>query len=1579
MNKTNAILTDVNVNGGEINTASGATTEITADNYLQTLINTEILGSGTVVKNGRTDSTLVLKGDNSQFAGDFEVQAGGVRVEVDNKNKFFNNANVLVEGSSQKLDYISSEISTIANPISLDSAFSNISLKDGATFAITGAGHNASAYSINDGWLVSSEGSNNLVFSNANYLVNTDFSVGGISSNDSIYFQNSIVSFGDALKNTTNYNLGGGQYSIEDSTLNLLDNVAGNNYNFESLNLVGNNNKITIDVDLTLDSANGVVPVADTITANSGSGLVYLSDIFITGDNGILESENGQLSKGVIQIFKGANNLKVAIADNIEVGYRATNYYKYAIESATAPTSQGGHEQDSIRLVAKGITSSDTLRDLNLYNSQTGSAGGNRGFNFIVKDGLQQNNTYNIYRDLDTTTAGNFSIIGQLSTDTNEKSVLDGTLKPLIVASTEVGSRLVQEGSDWYYYEPNSNSNKTRVTDFVTFDSDGNASISPSAISDKTQGSMFELVNATNFSMENITVKNAMRYSDDTIKDGSAIYANNSNAKVSLKNVDFTNNSSAGNGGAIANLNSSSFEIKNSVMSGNTAGGKGGAIYTEADMLITDSDFGVNSLNIDNNATPNDIYIANGAKVTFATSENITNYIMSGLAGGGDFTKTGQGTLELTGHNADLTGTFTLAEGVVKYSKTLAENSFAGGNVKLASNTILEMNIAESLSDTIKNVTSLSANSGTVVKNGAGALNLNGNNSGFTGKTQINSGSLVYNAISADDSYFNGVTEIADGANLVLNILNVDNQVVSGINSVNQTSTSTATIMKNGTGTLNLVGDNSGFTGNVDIDAGSLAYTSNNGSSFFNANTYEIANNAKLVIDNSIADDITIKNLSGKGSIEKSGLGTVTLSGVNNGFRGDLNVAGGMVDFIQTSANDNYILGNTYIAEDAGVSIVNSESALILGNFSGKGNLTIAGLKDVTLKGDNSGLTGDLNIEAGNLIFDADSSKYVSGKTNIANNAGLVINNTSDYQISKLAGLGTLAKNGAGALIIEGDNSDFKGNLNINNGIFAMNVGSAVGVINNATFANGTGIDLQNTTYTVTGVDSYITNPNPASIESLRFNNLRLDGNVDLDIDIDLENKIADNVYARQVSGQGNLILDKDSLNVVSEALYANTVVNVASGALIDRVMLDRGVSSVMGPIQRYNVAYENGNLMFARTSIAPGINDVNPSVMASPIAAQVGGHFMQLDVLHAGFSHMDKYTKHTRLERTIAENANKNAVVDIPLYDESDYLETTKGLWVKPYTTFESVGLKNGSSVSTTSYGSYFGADSDLVNLGKGYHGVISTFAGYNGSYQSFNGINANNNGGALGMTGTLYKGNFFTGLTASAGGSSGEANTYYGTDHYTMMTAGIANKTGYNIEINGGKLIIQPNLFLAYTFVNTFDYTNAAGVRIEQDPLHSVQIVPGIRVIGNLENHWHPYASVNMVWNVLDETKVMANDVRLPHISVKPYVEYGVGIQRLWGDCFTGYFQTMVRNGGRTGVSLSAGFRWAIGLDSDDVKVEKEPKRKVKSNRISLNSQATAPSAAKGTTECKGNTCVEFVKKVLKVKKDIIEIDSL
>lgn len=298
---------------------------------------------------------------------------------------------------------------------------------------------------------------------------------------------------------------------------------------------------------------------------------------------------------------------------------------------------------------------------------------------------------------------------------------------------------------------------------------------------------------------------------------------------------------------------------------------------------------------------------------------------------------------------------------------------------------------------------------------------------------------------------------------------------------------------------------------------------------------------------------------------------------------------------------------------------------------------------------------------------------------------------------------------------------------------------------------------------------------------------------------------------------------------------------------------------------------------------------------------------------------------------------SNKYAITEAQsMRYENDYSKTG-GMWYQPYANFENVGLSNGPRVDVQSYGTLIGGDSEYQQLKKGWGTVITPYIGYNGTSQSYPGVSTVTNGGVLGITQTFYRGDFFTALTVNAGAATGETHTMYGRDNYTSLMAGVGSKTGYNFEFNNGKFIIQPSMLMAYTFVNTFNYTNAAGVKISSDPLHSIQLHPSVKFMGNVGNGWQPYASVGMVWNILNETKFMANDVRLPEMSIKPYVEYGVGLQKCWQDKFTGFLQAMIRNGGRNGVALTFGFKWAFGNEGKPIeKVQNKSENVVKTSVV-------------------------------------------
>ena len=352
--------------------------------------------------------------------------------------------------------------------------------------------------------------------------------------------------------------------------------------------------------------------------------------------------------------------------------------------------------------------------------------------------------------------------------------------------------------------------------------------------------------------------------------------------------------------------------------------------------------------------------------------------------------------------------------------------------------------------------------------------------------------------------------------------------------------------------------------------------------------------------------------------------------------------------------------------------------------------------------------------------------------------------------------------------------------------------------------------------------------------------------------------------------------------------------------------------------------------------------HDFNPAVMAAPIAAQIGGYLTQLNSYDEAFRNMDMYMLMTKSQRQALKNRNKYAASDSNLvFDPTNTPYDNTSAWFRPYANFENVKLKDGPKVSNVAWGSFFGADSELMELGHGWDGMFGAYLGYNGSHQAYDGISIYQNGATLGLVGMAYKDNYFAGLTANVGSNIASADSIYGTDDFNLLMSGIAAKTGYNWELAEGRFIIQPSYMMSYSFVNTFDYTNAAGIRVNGDPLHAIAFEPGLKFIGNLNNGWQPYAGVSVVWNVLDKTEFNASDATLPELSVKPFVKYGIGIRKTWGERLTGFFQTFFTAGGRSGIGLQAGVRWTLGKSEPKHAYSTGEKKYIKADNSKSNQQ--------------------------------------
>lgn len=463
-------------------------------------------------------------------------------------------------------------------------------------------------------------------------------------------------------------------------------------------------------------------------------------------------------------------------------------------------------------------------------------------------------------------------------------------------------------------------------------------------------------------------------------------------------------------------------------------------------------------------------------------------------------------------------------------------------------------------------------------------------------------------------------------------------------------------------------------------------------------------------------------------------------------------------------------------------------------------------------------------------------------------------------------------------------------------------------------------------------------------VHNYNMKSLTLKDNVNFVADVDLLNQTMDRFTANEYGEHtGNLTLT--GVNLLSEAPAdrVKTEIYFAEPGLKDHVSnekldLSNGnyPTTVYAPIYKYDLSYDNrsdgGYFVFTQGSGGQGGAEAfNPAVLVAPVTGTAASQATVNETFKYVFEHADTFTQMPLVERMTKINANKYAIADTaPSGASTDFNENlgslypcnkdNKAAWFRPYSTFESMNLKHGPKVDAITYGSLAGFDTSFFEHKHGWHSVGTGYIGYNGSQLNYKGVDTTMNGGLLGYTHTMYKNNFWTALTLSAGASVGESRTMYGKEDFTSLMAGVGSKTGYNFEFKEGKYIVQPIMFMSYTFANTFDYTNAAGVKIKPSPAHSIQLNPSVRLIANTKNGWQPYASVGMVWNVFDQNKVTANSVRLPEMGMKPYVEYGFGIQRNWKDKFTAFGQTMIRNGGRNGIALTAGFRWALGHNTHD-----------------------------------------------------------
>ena len=995
---SSANLTAATVTGGEKGAFTIADGGMLSSNNDATIA-ASIKGSGTINNTGGSLTFATTDGTNdgatgAEFTGTINATAGTIKLGADYGLSTDANINL----SNSTLDYTAND----KNKLSNDTLF-NLALKGNATANIIGSGRETANITLADKfWTMGADTANNtLNFNNAHYTLAENFSTGG----DTVRFNNADISLGG-----TNYEKS--NIALSNSALQLSNRKAGDEYKFGNLISENNSAEITLDVNLAYDTEDETSnPVADKIVYTSGAGELNITELFITDDNGAI-GQAGTDGK-TIQILKGDGSLKLRPSDGMEILSWATNVYEYGVESAKTV-----HEADSINIAMDRPSSSDTLRDLNRYIGGEGNTGNIRGFSFIAERDDEGNITdagsYNIYRDLDATSAGMFTILGN---DVNgSKSVLSGELEALTIAESSTRYEKKDDGT-YTYYEAHEDEDGNKVVDTSDIAADKVTIAESSTKPDEkditfavgamgndsgedARGSMFEIVNETKFTIRNVSVENALRTEndanfdrdgdgvDDGVAHGAAIYANNEKAEVTLENTDFKNNEvQGGNGGAIANIKSAVFNIANALFSGNKASANGGAIYNADEMTLENAEFSGNTA-----ATGGAIYNAEGAEMTIAAN--------SVTSGEGDNAVTTPGKVQFSNNAATLGGAIYNA-GTLNMT-----TSGEGSSIIVDAGT-------ETASNDIYNTGTLKLN-GNITINSAVTAAVDENGKAASGTLEFASGSLT---LGEDAAITQKNMSIAKDLELAVN---ADQLKIS--EALNNAGTLTFTGGTNtsaitGEGTLSITGE---VTNNATIGQDALTIAGADSDAGTSAGSLT-TNAGNLTITNGITNNGTLTFTGGDNANNISGEGTLNITGnVTNADTAEIEQSG-----LSIAENGIFTTLAGLITLTGDNPAIQNNGALTFTGGDNKNTIVNNGTIEYQGKGTNRGVisgNGSLNI-TGNVTNEAEIKQ---NKLTIAENTDSLTTNASLLDIKEgITNSGTLTFTG-------GDNA----NTITNNGNF---------------------------------------------------------------------------------------------------------------------------------------------------------------------------------------------------------------------------------------------------------------------------------------------------------------------------------------------------------------------------------------------------------------------------------------------------------------------------------------------------------------------------------------------------------------
>ncbi|OBX09709.1 hypothetical protein QV09_07455 [Gallibacterium salpingitidis] len=366
--------------------------------------------------------------------------------------------------------------------------------------------------------------------------------------------------------------------------------------------------------------------------------------------------------------------------------------------------------------------------------------------------------------------------------------------------------------------------------------------------------------------------------------------------------------------------------------------------------------------------------LRSGAVVDIKNNSNFT------ATHSNDFVDIGSGTTVNIDNNSNLNaqGHLTLA-GTVNVTNgsavTTARKLDLSGTLNAHSNSTVTTNTLE-----LK---------GTLLADSGATIHVTSNNNMNGGTLKIHNGSTY----QADNGlWFDSGTNTIDLDNSTFK-LNAANMDKAGGAVINFHFKNNSKIIAGGTGAQNLFGN----------------FTSSDTITVTGANTIEVTNAG--------ATTTQFGNMSGMGSIEKTGAGTLVYAG-DNTYEGGTTVTAGTLQLGNGGATGKAGTGGIYLASDTTLALNHGAKDFTLDNaISGSGKISqlAANTGTTTVTNDNTGFTGNVEVHSGTLqVGNGDTTGDIgSGTVTLDANTNLKINHNNAYTLDNtVTGEGNLIQAG---------------------------------------------------------------------------------------------------------------------------------------------------------------------------------------------------------------------------------------------------------------------------------------------------------------------------------------------------------------------------------------------------------------------------------------------------------------------------------------------------------------------------------------------------------------------------------------